>query len=71
MIALSPDLLLVILVVDFPDERLKDVLQRDDARRPAVLVDHHHHVRALPPHLLEGVHRRHAFRDEVNLNARN
>ena len=36
----------VVLVADLPDDLLEQVLERDDAGRAAVLVDHHGQVRA-------------------------
>ena len=41
------------LVGHLPDELLDDVLQRDDARRAAVLVDHDGHLRAAAAQLDE------------------
>mmetsp|Transcript_13615 Transcript_13615/g.44333 ORF Transcript_13615/g.44333 Transcript_13615/m.44333 type:complete len:554 (+) Transcript_13615:186-1847(+) len=54
-------LVVVVLVVDFADERLEDVLESDDAGRATVLVHHHHHVQPPLPHQLERIHRRHGL----------
>eukprot|EP00965_Chrysotila_dentata_P076419 2524193-Pleurochrysis_carterae.AAC.1 len=59
--AAAARLLVVVLVIDLANERLKDVLERDDAARAAVLVDHHQHVQPLPTHQLQRVHRAHAL----------
>ena len=46
-------------LVDLADDLLEEILERDDAGRAAVLVDHDDHLRALPPHRREhGVERR-------------
>ena len=37
-------------VVDLADDLLEQILERDDARRAAVLVDHDRELRALAPH---------------------
>jgi hypothetical protein len=44
----------VVLVADVADELLDQVLQRDDAGRAAVLVDHDGQVGLLPAHLGQG-----------------
>ena len=54
----------VVLVIDLADQRLKDVLQRDDARGATELVDDDQHVQPLLAHELERVHGGHGLRDE-------
>ena len=45
--------------LDLADDFLEQILERDDPRRAAVLVDHDDHLRSLPPHRREhGVERR-------------
>ena len=46
-------------LVDVADHFLEQILERDDAGRAAVLVDHDDHLRALAPHRRQhGVERR-------------
>ena len=53
LLAIGGRPLRVELVLDLADDLLQDVLERDDADRGAVLVDHEREVLALPAQLLE------------------
>ena len=61
---LDQRLLDVVLVLDLADDLLEEVLDRDQARRPAVLVEHDRDVDLAPLELVQQVVDRHRLRDE-------
>ena len=67
LVVREPDderLLLVVLVLDLADDLLEEVLDRDQARRPAVFVEHDREVDLAPLELVEQVVDAHRFGHE-------
>ena len=57
---------LVVLVLDVADDRLDDVLDRNQSVGPAIFVDHQRHVRPRRLHLHQQIERGHRRRREQN-----